>query len=693
MATSIEQSVNWRNVTKKPDYQVAARQVDTFVQPQQNTRGLQVAKALGQVSGDLGQLAARKAQENQKAIATATALQKDQARVAATREAALFNEAQKSENYNENSSYESVFSSVYSDPQAQDRYNNALNAFKDNPEALGVFENTLRMSTEAPLIKAIGESVMQQRSDAIAGLLPAVYQEALTKTPNNKEVAFRSTEAQLFKRLTDPKNKGGYGMKNTIAAEMLGNIFLSETLKRDSDGRANTFMAEQYILSGKGSNEMRDKLTTAILNQQRYAAQERGVKRTEQKIEEDQETKSIITTLMSGEYKTSDSNILARNDLTDDQKITLVGINTKVKEQQRIAADPTRKAEAKKLLLKTKRDLKSAAITGDFTEFGFAEGQVPTPEELEAKLTDRYLGQMANENDFNVLVASAANSLSINDYIDSEGSDKVLRTKYKQLQGQFDSKRFTRNMRKYSQEVLDNQPVETYLTEEFKRVTHELVEDYVSSGKDLTSAALSLIYDQASTQVMTPITEYATSSYEDRKEILNNASSDNNDDSSNLIQANAQGLEKWDEYSKLNNGYPSEDFLAKWDAQGLARPVEEANEANTELKDISVGAITDQIAAVTQELVEEYADDNSPLGTFGKRSFEEEKAELEAELESLQQRLIETEALSEVEILTDRLRAIEAQSKPRGALRVRERNKKIAELKQRLAEAEAQATK
>lgn len=63
MATSIEQSVNWRNVTKKPDYQVAARQVDTFVQPQQNTRGEQIAKALGQVSGDLGQAATRKANE------------------------------------------------------------------------------------------------------------------------------------------------------------------------------------------------------------------------------------------------------------------------------------------------------------------------------------------------------------------------------------------------------------------------------------------------------------------------------------------------------------------------------------------------------------------------------------------------------------------------------------------------------
>ena len=71
MATSIEQSVNWRNVTKKPDYQVAARQVDTFVQPQQNARGEQIAKALGQVAGDFGQVATRKANEAKAAQAQA----------------------------------------------------------------------------------------------------------------------------------------------------------------------------------------------------------------------------------------------------------------------------------------------------------------------------------------------------------------------------------------------------------------------------------------------------------------------------------------------------------------------------------------------------------------------------------------------------------------------------------------------
>lgn len=63
MATSIEQAVNWRNVTNKPDYQVAARQVDTYVQPQRNIRGEQIAKALGKVSGNFATVATRKEAE------------------------------------------------------------------------------------------------------------------------------------------------------------------------------------------------------------------------------------------------------------------------------------------------------------------------------------------------------------------------------------------------------------------------------------------------------------------------------------------------------------------------------------------------------------------------------------------------------------------------------------------------------
>lgn len=137
-------------------------------------------------------------------------------------------------------------------------------------------------------------------------------------------------------------------------------------------------------------------------------------------------------------------------------------------------------------------------------------------------------------------------------------------------------------------------------------------------------------------------------------------------------------------YNQHVKGKPEAE--AKWRASGKPIP---NDQGGGEAKDSTLGNITDQITAVTEELLEDYSDEDSPIGKFGKEEFEEEKAELEAQLESLQQRLIETQSMSEVEILTDRLRAVEAQTKPKSALRLKIREEKIAKLKQRLAEAEA----
>jgi len=78
MATSIEQSLNWRNVSTKPDYQVAARRVDTFVQPERNTRGAQIAQALGQAAGGFNTLANKKEALVKQAQAKATAQASEQ---------------------------------------------------------------------------------------------------------------------------------------------------------------------------------------------------------------------------------------------------------------------------------------------------------------------------------------------------------------------------------------------------------------------------------------------------------------------------------------------------------------------------------------------------------------------------------------------------------------------------------------
>ena len=63
MATSIDKSTNWRKSADKPDYQVAARRVDTFIQGERNTKSMQVAEALTKTAGVVSQVADRKLEQ------------------------------------------------------------------------------------------------------------------------------------------------------------------------------------------------------------------------------------------------------------------------------------------------------------------------------------------------------------------------------------------------------------------------------------------------------------------------------------------------------------------------------------------------------------------------------------------------------------------------------------------------------
>lgn len=137
----------------------------------------------------------------------------------------------------------------------------------------------------------------------------------------------------------------------------------------------------------------------------------------------------------------------------------------------------------------------------------------------------------------------------------------------------------------------------------------------------------------------------------------------------------------------IYNRYVKDDpeALAKWLAAGKSVP-----QANEELKNSTLDNITEQIGDITEELLEDYSDEDSPLGKIGKERFEEQKAELEAKVLRLEEQLTESQSMSESQFWANKLRVIENQTKPRGAMRIKMRNEEIAKIKQRLAEAEAQ---
>lgn len=162
----------------------------------------------------------------------------------------------------------------------------------------------------------------------------------------------------------------------------------------------------------------------------------------------------------------------------------------------------------------------------------------------------------------------------------------------------------------------------------------------------------------------------------------------------NLTQESIANLSERDRaaYDKIFNmpeGADRTKYLQMFAQKHAEAGVTKSTEDGSGLKGSTISSINEQLSEVTEELLEDYGEDDEPMGTFAKESFEEEKADLEAQVKRLEERLIESQAMSEVEILTDRIRAVEAQTKPKGAMRLKMRNEKIAKLKQRLAEAEA----
>lgn len=73
MATSINESVNWRKTAVTPDYKVGAQRVDTFVQGDRNTKGMQVAAALESTAGTLSNFTKGLANKQQRELSEAEA--------------------------------------------------------------------------------------------------------------------------------------------------------------------------------------------------------------------------------------------------------------------------------------------------------------------------------------------------------------------------------------------------------------------------------------------------------------------------------------------------------------------------------------------------------------------------------------------------------------------------------------------
>ena len=320
-----------------------------------------------------GEFKQRRNQERQEEARKATALEGDKARILATAQAVRFNLAQEKADHEEGTTYDSA-AQVFA---ADEEYAAAYNKFDGNPQAQQIYLNTFKMKTESAFLKTVDASILQQKADTLAGVLPEVYKDALTMYPDDPKAAFDFVENQLFTRATSTAEHGGYDLSKKVAANMLGEIFNDEAAKRNEDGTANTYYAEQYILSGKGGKDIRKKLSDTVNREKRAAYIEINNQRTIDNIAETEQTDDYTTQILNGEMlndkgqPVTEADIFNNPNLSDRQQIKLAETVRQVAQRNKIANEPNLIAEARLLVIGLHDDLQYAAASGDYTAFEF----------------------------------------------------------------------------------------------------------------------------------------------------------------------------------------------------------------------------------------------------------------------------------------------------------------------------------
>jgi len=285
MATSIDKSVNWRNAAAAPDYQVTARQVDTFVQGERNTKGMQVAAALDSAAGTVSQAGkkqmAKLRQEQEASLSTTTA------RVQQELKDGTIERIEQSENYAVLPEYLRIrlAQGIGQDDDAV-TYNDMLTEYNKDPnialtdDALESFLSNYNVSVDgkdgynihrqAAQLDSLNKNKIKFRSDAQAKrtannekMLTDRHTKDVTRIFMNKTVDAEGnkvilTAKQMWDQITE-LDKGLTGLKNPAK-----NKIYFEVAKQVAETTGNTDILQDHVISNTAfKNPLFD-----IINQQ-----------------------------------------------------------------------------------------------------------------------------------------------------------------------------------------------------------------------------------------------------------------------------------------------------------------------------------------------------------------------------------------------------------------------------------------
>tara|TARA_R100000951_G_scaffold78563_1_gene66318 strand:+ start:6364 stop:8259 length:1896 start_codon:yes stop_codon:yes gene_type:complete len=627
MATSISESVNYKQAAAAPDYQVAARPVDTFVSGTGNetlTRSGQVAAALEQASGALVNVKKTQDREAEKAEREATALQKDQATVLASELAADHNNELENITFTEESTEKDAFASIFQvqeddgngnlvNSALSQKYLDARKKFENNPAALAQFENVFAKATYNEWLTAKGKAVDSQIVDATAKRISNIYTGALTDEQNedtrvgdytglegnqvtdkNKRISYEIAQGIIYSDLIEV-----YGKTPSEAAKILAGILETQTKERTADGRANTYMAEQYLLDGFGGNEERGKILDSIAREKKSAAATRSQARIDADLK-DTETTSTLANFMMAESlgEPVPEGITLPKSIEEIQQMPISQPNkdklaTLFTQLQKIE---NQKRQGKlKFTSPNRRDniiemLKVAAFTKDYGNLltGAPVGSVPSADDLKNAILSQYQKELLSE-DWKKVSGIIDETLAVASAVNRKISTATYKAREEAFNGRFGTSSYERKTNKFTQAVYGSVNLSTGIQERAQVITNEKIAA-LPKGTTVTGQLINELYYQSVDDLFTELETYLSTRDDtatpqnEREDILNTAAGNPQERLFDLSGLNKEQERVWEQmiedgrsgnytFDKLDptTGISKEN-LKKWLSGGLQIP-------------------------------------------------------------------------------------------------------------------------
>ena len=501
---SIRETASLDNPAVRTGYQVKAKPVDTFVRGPSNTKGMQVAQALEQVSGAINNAGSAYAKAQAEETRKATALQKLEAKNNAEAFSTKLNLLMEKQNISEGDTYGDVYARVLAEnPELSAEHSDYIKANENNPEVLAYYNFGVRGGTEKNFLTLqAGRVYESQVSEASKSFNTALGEGATL------DEALNALDSTLLNDFGFGNTQAAKAMNDVVTGIVLGDMVTDE----EGNIKANTTAARSFLEREIGRKEDRETLLKLVEKREQLAYEQNtrrlGVEARKREKATDEATLSFIkATQEGGGNLPTEQEILDNPDYTAEQKLKLVQHRRQLEASQKVKTSDSSVA-----LANVQKRIRLAVNTKEWEKVLGIEGE-PTEADMIAWARDNVLGVLTPA-DYETLEKSLPSILKAYKASNDQEAQKVFDTTasgWKSLisdqgkMGQILLKRLTNHFKNQAQGY------EAALRERYYDIVNQGLMEIYNEGREPTFSEKDAIYKKANDTVQQEFITLTTS--------------------------------------------------------------------------------------------------------------------------------------------------------------------------------------